>query len=283
MKITALIENRKSDNHSDLEVEHGLSLHIEYSSHNILFDTGCSEAFARNAEKLGVNLKLVDMAILSHHHYDHGGGFNFFLEHNDKSKVYLGKRPHGDALFKDLGGMMEKYIGLDKTLFDKYTDRFLFINGLAEISHDIFVLTDICNKYPRPKGNSKLMVKTDSGLEPDRFEHEIIVVIKENGKLIVLTGCAHSGILNMVETVVRNFPNTPIKAVIGGFHLPGIPVEALLPETPEEIAAVASQMMKYPIEKVYTGHCTGMIAYEMLKKVMGHKLEYISTGTSIEL
>lgn len=283
MKITALIENREPDNRNDLETEHGLSLHIEHNGRNILFDTGASESFWHNAEKLGINLKQIDLTILSHHHYDHGGGLPFFLETNLQSRVYLGRRPSGDPLFKGLGGVMKKYIGLDPKLFEKYPDRFLFLNHMAEIASDLFVITEICNRYPRPKGNSKLMVEKDGTMQPDTFDHEVVTVIKDRGELVIITGCAHSGILNMVETVIRNFPDTPIKAVVGGFHLAGIPIEHLMPESRDEIEKIAAQMLKYPIRKVYTGHCTGMKAYEILKSVMGDKLEYIKTGTSITL
>jgi len=283
IKIKALIENRKSDNHNNLETEHGLSLYIEHNNQKILFDTGASEAFGRNAKKLGVDLTQIDMAIISHHHYDHGGGLCFFLENNVKSKVYLGKQPSGNALFKALGGILKKHIGLDKQVFTKYPDRFLFLNKMDEIAPDVFIITDICNQYQRPKGNDKLMIEQNGVLRPDKFEHEIIVVLKDEEELVVLTGCSHNGILNMVETVTQNFPNIPIKAVVGGFHLAGIPIEHLMPESRQEIEAIGSQMLKYPIKKVYTGHCTGLKGYHILKGVMGDQLEYINTGACIDI
>jgi 7,8-dihydropterin-6-yl-methyl-4-(beta-D-ribofuranosyl)aminobenzene 5'-phosphate synthase len=107
--------------------------------------------------------------------------------------------------------------------------------------------------------------------------------MKQDEQLVILTGCAHSGILNMVETVVTRFPDIPIKAVVGGFHLAGIPIPSLLPETESEIKAIATELLTYPIETVYTGHCTGMKAYGILKGVMGERLEYLDTGRSILL
>lgn len=284
MKITALIENRKSDNHNDLETEHGLSLYIEHNNHKILFDTGASDAFGRNAATLGIDLARVNIAVLSHHHYDHGGGLPCFLKINPYAPVYLGRRPSGELWFKAFAGMKKKYIGLESDLFTKELNRFVFINKMmVEISPDIFMITNICRKYPRPKGNRKLQLKNRDRWKEDNFEHEIIIVLKDKDELVVLTGCAHSGILNMVQTVTENFPDTPIKAVIGGFHLAGIPIASLLPETREEIESIGNLMLKYPVKKVYTGHCTGMKGYGILKNVMGKTLEYISTGTSIYL
>ncbi|MBF0235937.1 MAG: MBL fold metallo-hydrolase, partial [Desulfamplus sp.] len=263
MKITALIENIKSDSRSDLETEHGLSLHIEHNNLNILFDTGGSEAFGRNAAKLGIDLTQVDIAILSHHHYDHGGGLPWFISKNLQSKIYLGRPPSGDLWFKAFGGLLKKNIGLDSQLFIANLKRFVFLNTMTEIAPDIFVLTDICKKYPRPKGNRKLLIEKNGDLEPDNFEHEIIIVLKDRGELVVITGCSHSGILNMVETVVRNFSDIPIKALVGGFHLAGIPIKSLMPESRQEIQEIAAQILKYSVKRVYTGHCTGMKGYNI--------------------
>ncbi|SLM30756.1 Beta-lactamase domain protein [Desulfamplus magnetovallimortis] len=283
MNITALIENCITDNREDLEKEHGLSLYIDYNNLKILFDAGASDAFERNAIKLGVDLEKVDMAILSHQHYDHGGGLSRFLEINSKASVHLCRQMKGNTYFKSLGGLINKYIGLDKKIFVKHPNRFVFVNGTAEVSKNVFIITEICRKYPQPKGNSKLLVCENGNWLPDPFDHELIVVIKEEKELVILTGCAHNGILNMVETVVRQFPDMPIKAIIGGFHLAGIPVPQLLPETIEEIRAIASDLLKYPVKTVYTGHCTGMKAYGILKEVMGNKLEYLDTGKTISI
>ena len=87
MKIIALMENTAAV--PDVLSEHGLSLYLEGKGHRILFDTGQSENFAVNAKRLGVDLAAVDLAILSHGHYDHGGGLKRFLELNQKAPVYL--------------------------------------------------------------------------------------------------------------------------------------------------------------------------------------------------
>src|SRR5512139_3374325 len=102
MKVTTLIENRSSTANPNLVAEWGLSLHINFNDHNILFDTGATCAFTKNAEQLSVNLASVDTAVLSHHHYDHGGGLRRFFDANTKAKVHLGTSPGGECITRVL-------------------------------------------------------------------------------------------------------------------------------------------------------------------------------------
>lgn len=281
LKITVLIENEQMGKRADLKTEHGLSLHIRHHQKQILIDCGGADGFLKNAAPLGIRISQIDVAILTHHHYDHGGGLPVFFQRNETAMVHLAGKPSGELFFKGLGGIIKKYIGLDQTLFETYPDRFQFAEGMVEISPDLFLINDIVSTYPKPKGNHKLFVKTDSGYIPDDFSHELVIVMRETDGITVFTGCAHSGILNMVETVVRRFPDTPIKAVVGGFHLAGIPVASLLPESKDEIREIARRLLTYPIGKIYTGHCTGLKAYNLLKQVMADRLEYMDTGRSI--
>ena len=110
MKITTLLENGACG--AELGSAHGLSLYIETPKHRILFDMGPDEQFLSNAEKLGVDLKAVDLAILSHGHYDHGGGLETFCKLNDTAKIYLRQGAFGDYVALEEDGDLRK-IGLD--------------------------------------------------------------------------------------------------------------------------------------------------------------------------
>ena len=109
MKITTLIENTTRS--PDLAAEHGLSLFVEAAGHTFLFDAGQSGAFAENAGKLGIDLRSAQFAVLSHGHYDHGGGMTRFLARNRSAKLYLSENAFGGH-FNASG----RYIGLDKSL-----------------------------------------------------------------------------------------------------------------------------------------------------------------------
>ena len=282
MEITALIENTRSEDRKDLMAEHGLSLHIDHEDKQILFDTGATEAFSDNAEKLGVDIKQVDITVISHHHFDHGGGLNHLLKSNKKTKIYLRQCEEKEYYFKALG-FINKFVGLDWSLLKKYVDRIHFVNELTEISPSVFILTEIKKPFPQPKGNRHLFARKDNSYELDSFEHELIMVIREKDGLVAFTGCSHNGILNMIDTVAKQFPNVRIKAVFGGFHLIGLPMLNTMAGSKREVENIGKEILKYPIVKLYTGHCTGMKAYQVLKGVLGDKLEHFPTGGRIEV
>ncbi|MCG8532824.1 MAG: MBL fold metallo-hydrolase [Desulfovibrionales bacterium] len=281
MQITALIENTRPENRLELEVESGLSLHIQLEDSQLLFDTGKSGAFADNARALGVDLKAIDTCVISHRHYDHFNGLERFLPLNQQATVYLRNAVVQEYYFKAF--FSKRDIGIHARLFDEYPDRFTFVDGKAEIAPSVFLLTDICTSYPRPAGNKYLYVKDTQGLRRDDFAHELIMVVKEDDGLILFSGCAHSGIVNMVETVVQAFPDTPIKGVVGGFHLVGLSALKTMGGSQQDIERIGEQLLSYPIGKLYTGHCTGLKAYEILRSVMGEKLGYLATGESVTL
>jgi 7,8-dihydropterin-6-yl-methyl-4-(beta-D-ribofuranosyl)aminobenzene 5'-phosphate synthase len=282
MKVTALVENTRLKDRGDLVAEHGLSLHIEYDDRQILFDTGATGAFAHNAARLGVEPRQVDLACISHHHIDHGGGLACFLEANPEAKVYLRRRTAGHCYFR-VFGILSKYVGLDEKLFEPHPNRFEFVDEFSEISPGVFLLTAIGRRYPEPKGNRRLFVREGKTWNLDRFEHELVLVIREKEGLVVFTGCSHSGILNMVDAVARRFPGQPIRAVFGGFHLIGLPMLNTMAATERDVEEIGEEMIRYSIAKVYTGHCTGPKAYRLLKGVLSERLEYLSTGSRVEV
>jgi 7,8-dihydropterin-6-yl-methyl-4-(beta-D-ribofuranosyl)aminobenzene 5'-phosphate synthase len=115
MKVSVLMENRPSPSDGRLAFEWGLSLHVALEGRAILFDTGASGRFVDNAEHLSVDLASADVAVLSHHHSDHGGGLRRFFAVNPNAKVYLGKRSDGECWVK-VFGVVKRYAGLDRAL-----------------------------------------------------------------------------------------------------------------------------------------------------------------------
>jgi 7,8-dihydropterin-6-yl-methyl-4-(beta-D-ribofuranosyl)aminobenzene 5'-phosphate synthase len=176
MRITTLIENRPSLIDPDLVSEWGLSLHVAFGGHSILFDTGLSGAFAKNAGRLSVDISSVDAAVLSPHHLDHGGGLRRFVESNTKARVHVGEAPNGECFTKILG-LLKKYIGLEKAMVAEYASRFATVATPTEILPDVFLLPHIHGIHPRPTGN--LYLKRAGRFIPDDFTHEVAMVIKE--------------------------------------------------------------------------------------------------------
>ena len=259
MKITALVENLPLSD--EIQAEHGLSLYIEVEGKKILFDMGQTNLFAENAAKLGVDLKKVDLAILSHGHYDHGGGMQRFLEINKQAPVYINRNAFGEFF-----NGPEKYIGLDQKLVNEANIR--WTDNKEKLFETMQLLTYNQEKAIYPNYGQGLLQKDENGFQPDSFRHEQYLLIEENGKRILVSGCSHKGIVNLALWARPD-------VVVGGFHLKKVEEEA-------ELTALADVLKKMNI-KFYTCHCTGKWQFEQLKKVMGSQLEYLHCGETIEI
>lgn len=279
MKATALIENTCSAGADDLTAEHGWSLYAEHDGTRLLFDTGASGAFADNAVRLGIDLAAVDVAVLSHHHYDHGGGLRRFLELNSHAPVYLRGPDVAACHFRLL--WKERYIGLDESLLREHAHRFRFVTERTTIAPRTTILTRIERRYPEPRGNRRIYVTRDGEQVPDDFSHELVLVMEASGGLVVFTGCSHHGILNMIAAVTQAFPDATVDAVFGGFHLVALPPFNFISGSRREVRDMGRELLRFPVRRVYTGHCTGTHAYEVLKSVMGDRIDYIGTGRTV--
>lgn len=282
MEILSLIENTKPRERKDLCVERGLSLFIRMDGKQILFDTGVKGGFAQNAQALGVDLAAIDLAVISHHHYDHGGGLKTFLEANQKAKVFLRKSKTEQFYFVDYWGLIKRPIGLDASLLQQHPERFVFLNHFTEIMPNGFVLTDIGRNYPVPRGSRHLFAQEGHRRKRDDFSHELMLVLWGKRGLVLLSGCSHHGILNMIEAAMAQFPGEPIRAVIGGFHLIDRPKPESMAGTPEAIQELGRQLLELPVDQIHTCHCTGLKAYPILKETMGSRLDYFQTGQKLE-
>lgn len=271
MKIFSLMENTAGG--YGCSYEHGLSIYVETEAHCLLVDTGASPAFLDNAQKLGVDLTKVDTLILSHGHYDHAGGILAFAKINPTARIYLKKTAVGE--YYHVSEQEERYIGIDKAIAE--LPQITFVEGNLKIDEELFLFTDIPEKYPRAKGTKVLMEKRENGWCQDSFDHEQCLVISQEEKQILLSGCAHNGILNILEEYQRLFDREP-DMVISGFHL--MQDQGYGPEEKEAIQDLAKSLQK--IKAVfYTGHCTGQEAYGWMKEIMGNQLHELHSGVKI--
>ena len=256
MKITSLLENTTEA--CNIKVEHGLSLFIETEHHNILFDMGQTDLFYQNASTLGVDLESVDIAILSHGHYDHGGGLAKFLEINRRAPVYV----HKDAFLPHYNGT-EKYIGLDVTLKDN--PRIVFTDAECHIDESLSLFS--CNGMERkhellPSG---LCERVENAFVPDDFRHEQYLLINENGKRVLISGCSHKGILDITRWFSPD-------VVVGGFHYSKLALDDLLEAAAKELAEYDATF--------FTCHCTGVEQYRFMRRYMP-SLHYLPCGKTV--
>lgn len=260
MRITVLVENTTC--RDDLICEHGLSLFIETADKRILFDAGQTDAFAKNAAALGIDLSSADFAILSHGHYDHGGGLEHFLEVNASAPVYVSREAFG-AHYNGT----EKYIGLSPALSGN--PRLIFVDGVHTIRPGITLHPG--NALPCPETSHGLTLWKNGQFYPDPFAHEQYLLVEEQGKKILFSGCSHRGILNIAGYFQPD-------VLIGGFHF-----KKLDPAAHGTILSRSAETLLRLPAHYYTGHCTGEKQFAYLKARMGPRLMPLSTGTVIEL
>ena len=258
MKITVLSENISND--PTLPAEHGLSLYVETARHKILFDMGQTDLFAKNAERLGCDLSEVDVAVLSHGHYDHGGGIESFLSINGHAPVYVSRHAFGEYYHGT-----DRYIGIDASL--RKNRRIRTVPDKLILDEELSLHS--CNHLPRPQymGSFGLTEKTKAGFVPDEFLHEQYLLIKEGERRILLSGCSHKGVLDIMSWFRPD-------VLVGGFHYSSI-------TSADRLKAAAKVLSRYPAV-YYTCHCTGYPQYELLKKSLP-TLSYLSVGTRVEI
>lgn len=256
MQITVLAENTAVK--ECFFKEHGLSLYIQSQGQRVLFDMGQSEIFLKNARMLGIDLSQVDVAVLSHGHYDHGGGLSAFLKINSRSKVYLS----GYAFEPHYHGP-EKYIGLDAALAG--SPRLAFTGDREELGPGMMLSS--CNEERRAHdpGSFGLQVLENGKLVPDDFRHEQYLLIEEQGRRVLFSGCSHKGILDIVRWFQPD-------VLVGGFHFSKLPLDERL----EEYARYLDSFLT----EYYTCHCTGVPQFEYMTRFMD-RLHYLSSGETI--
>lgn len=269
MKITALVENTSCKD--GVGSEHGLSLLIEALDKTILFDTGGSDLFAHNAKELGIDLHKVDMAILSHGHYDHGGGIPTFFTLNNHAPVYLKKEAFGPYYSEREPGSYS-YIGIDGAL--RSSKRFHFTGKETSLEEGISLFSAVTGDFPPPSGNISLFKKTGTGYEQDSFDHEQNLVVEEGTIRLLVTGCSHRGIVNIVHHYKELWGEYPTH-VIGGFHLYNHRTGA--PESQEVLEKIASDLLATGAT-YYTCHCTGEENYNVLHSLMAERISYLRAG-----
>lgn len=263
MRIVTLIVNDTMDR--CLKAEHGLSLYIETGEYKILFDVGQSTGFAENASKLGIDLENVDFAVLSHGHYDHGGGLQHFMQMNKKAIVYVSRHafePH----YNSAG----KFIGVDPAGLDM--NRIQYVDDHLQIREGI-ELFSCNNRRPIVCADSYGQNMLENGrFLPDDYRHEQYLIINDMGNRICFSGCSHKGIQNIVHWFRPDF-------LIGGFHFMKIPAtgegKAILQN---EASALLQGNTSY-----FTGHCTGKEQYAIIEEVLKERLQMLCCGAEVTI
>lgn len=275
MKIINLIEN--TEGREGCAAAHGLSFYVETEKHKLLVDLGPSEETLKNAKVLGIDLTAVDTVILSHGHYDHSGGILPFTGINDKALIYM-QDTATDAYYADDGENAPeryRYIGIDPEIAKLPQVRLL--QGDTSIDDELELITIKKRSHELPFTNKRLLIRTKEGFKRDDFVHEHFLVIRQEGKTVLMSGCAHNGILSILDAYIEKFGKAP-DLIVSGFHL--MKKTDYKSEEIKEIEDIARELKNYPTQYV-TCHCTGTVAYEVMKNILGEQLEYVHSGEEV--
>ena len=272
LRITALMENTASE-HKSLINEHGLSLLVEDGKHRVLFDCSAGSHFLYNAHKLGISLEGLDAVVISHSHYDHAAGFRDFAEAG-----YTGAR-----LFVGPGFFEKKFArdGIRYTdLSAGWDETFALSNGFPVHTvtgkEEILPGMTLYQGFPRVHAEEiipdRFVKETACGFVQDDFSDEIALAVSTEKGLVVIVGCSHPGIVNMIDSIHER-SGEKIHAVFGGTHL----VEA----GDERITGSVNSLRSDGVDVIGMCHCSGLHAEEMARDMLGSSASGLSVGDCV--
>lgn len=255
MKLTVLLDNNTLIDRY-LVGEPGVCYHIEVDGHRVLLDTGYSDVFITNAQTLGVDLQGVEAIVLSHGHNDHTWGLGHLMQYFDRSDRPVELRikliAHPDAFIAKYHG--DKVIGVNfpPDCYENYLDK-VVTKAPYRVTENLIFLGEIprANDFEaqRPVGQ----VKDESGgLVGDRVLDDSALVYTGEEGIVVITGCSHSGICNIVDYALAVTGDDRVQAVIGGFHLQKA-ADGLMARTVEGLR-------RHAPDTLYPCHCTDLNA-----------------------
>ncbi|NDV83101.1 MBL fold metallo-hydrolase [Bacteroides sp. 51] len=260
-KITTLVENTVYG--KGLQGEHGLSLFVETPEHKVLFDTGASDLFIRNARLMHIDLSEADYLVLSHGHRDHTGGLHHFMEINKTAPIICKREAFVRKFKNDRENGIHHSENLDKS-------RFRFITEQTEIVPGVHVFPDIKIVDKHDTHFEQFYIEEESGIVTDTFEDELCVALKSEKAMSVISACSHRGITNMVRAVQEVFPSIPLQIVLGGFHIHET--------TAEKFNVISGFFGRNLPKRLGVCHCTGVEKYAMFRHQFNDRVYYNYTG-----
>ena len=270
ISITILIDDIPSEN---LRSEHGLSLWINYGEKRILFDTGQSNLLLRNAKILDIDLANTDAIVISHGHYDHTGGLSDVLEIAAKAKIYLHPAATEPKFSKNVSGA--KSIGMPDSAKEAIQGQHMIWTATPAT---IFPGISVTGQVPRMNDYEDVggtFFVDENCQKPDELLDDQTLFVESTKGLVVVLGCAHSGVVNTLDYISKLTGYNKIYAVIGGMHL--------LNASQIRIANTIEAFKKYEIQKIVPLHCTGQNAMQDFKTAFGDKCLFLCPGGQISL
>lgn len=254
--------------------EHGLSLYMETADMKLLLDAGQTDAFITNTEVLGIDLSSLDAVVLSHGHYDHGGGLKALYERLSATPPPLFAGRGFNAPRRARNGDRLTDIGLPSAFLPEHSPAPILLDTSEKLGSSTYILTSV-EKIDGSEASPRFRVIQGGGETLDSFNDELSLVFNESDGIVIVTGCAHRGILNIAHAAIRAFPGKVIKALVGGFHLVDV--------SDEELVEIAKAIASLEPQAVFCAHCTGPRGFSALLNSLPGKVAWLSCGMSISI
>lgn len=273
MRITILCNNSVKV-FSEYVAEHGFSAYIETDDGNYLFDTGAGHGIIENAIMLNKDLNDIKAIILSHGHSDHCGGLEKVLRYrNAYTAIHAHPGIFSVRYAQDDQKKLFAGIPTRKELLESLGADFKFSKGFKQISKDIYLTGEVerKNSFELLEKDLLSVSDTDGSLGIDPILDDNSLAINSANGIILLLGCAHTGLVNIMNHVSEKLNADRFYAVIGGTHM----VEA----NDNRISKTIEALKKFKVEKIGTCHCTGPEIEAVLKTEFGSKFFFAQVGT----
>jgi len=276
IKITILCENTVGRRIGT--GEHGFSAFIETDRANYLFDTGNGHSVVANSLAFDKDLRSIRKIFLSHGHYDHTGGLPEVLKMRGKVDVHA--HPHifldRISVVKDKNTETKRFVGIPykKAYLEGLGAHFLFNSDFVEVEKGMFLTGEVPRRTQFEKSDPRLFMEMDGKTSSDTFPDDQSLVLNTEKGLVLILGCAHAGMMNIIHHVMTKTMKDKFHAILGGTHLDFL--------TPEQLEESIHSLKKIQVEKIGVSHCTGMRAALRLSQEFGDRFFQGCVGSVLE-